>query len=72
LSFRYQEDFRGVSLLIDVILSREELTIDYGWDKDEFDIPHHVFCLCEKPKCRGFLMRAKNKKYPENSERKPP
>jgi hypothetical protein len=48
------------------------LTIDYGWDKDEFDIPHHVFCLCEKQKCRGFLMRAKNKKYPENCERKPP
>jgi hypothetical protein len=44
----------------------EELTIDYGWDKDEFDIPHHVMCLCEKPKCRKYLMRAKNKQFPEN------
>jgi len=42
------------------ITYREELTIDYGWDKDEFNIPEHVLCLCEKPKCRKYLMRAKS------------
>lgn len=43
-------------------LYSEELSIDYGWDKDEFNIPENVLCLCEKPKCRKFLMRSKNRK----------
>jgi hypothetical protein len=37
----------------------DELTIDYRWDESELGIPEDVYCLCEKEKCRVFLMRAK-------------
>lgn len=40
------------------IIFSEELNIDYMWDKNSLNIPKDVPCLCEKQKCRKFLMKA--------------
>lgn len=45
--------------MIGLILIRDELTIDYRWDETELAIPEDVYCLCNKEKCRLYLMRAK-------------
>jgi hypothetical protein len=42
-------------------LSREELCIDYNWDKNVLNVPNDIPCLCGKFKCRRFLMRAATK-----------
>jgi len=36
---RNKKHFRRVSSILFLIFHREELTIDYGWDRDKFDIP---------------------------------
>eukprot|EP00347_Sterkiella_histriomuscorum_P020711 403336770 len=46
-----------------VIQAGEELTIDYKWDKNFLNIPHNVACLCEKPKCRKYLMKSAYEKH---------
>lgn len=47
---------------------REELTIDYKWDKNLLNIPNNVACLCEKPKCRKYLMKSIHEKNRADDE----
>lgn len=44
-----------------IIIFRDELTIDYRWDESELAIPENVYCLCEKEKCRLYLMKTMHK-----------
>ncbi|CDW79095.1 histone-lysine n-methyltransferase suv39h1 [Stylonychia lemnae] len=47
---------------------REEMTIDYKWDKNLLNIPKNVPCLCEKQKCRKYLIRSfEEKQHQDNS-----
>jgi hypothetical protein len=38
--------------------------LDYGWDSSELNVPEDVRCLCEKPKCRYYLIKAKKDQNP--------